>query len=361
MTRRERGWSRVRVAWCGLVGGGAVILGIALSRAGDWAESAVGLAILAGFVGLLVGEAGLLWVRLTSTRTRRPAPPGARPADGVVDVGAMMGVVADEATDSAPWQRFVGLDPTATQPRASPTPGAGSTNPPLLGEVALISVFVGRDGRRWSGREVRDAHRLLRFVATWIEREAASWRAPVNLSLADTYFEVEDAADLEVEVAFGPEGDDFGPMEADATTKAMATTSRVAALLGFADVADLVAQINGRLVADAHVWLVHLKQRGRSHAIPVGDRVVAGVGVAICYARESSFPEPLQGPGRVDPTTIAHELLHLFGASDKYGVPRSAFPPGSVPRRDIMRLDLAQLDRMVIGKLTAGEVGWPVA
>ncbi len=74
--------------------------------------------------------------------------------------------------------------------------------------------------------------------------------------------------------------------------------------------------------------------------------MVAGVGLAICYAREASFPEPLAGPGRVDPTTVAHELLHLFGATDKYGVPLDNFPPGSVPRRDIMRLDEDRLDRL---------------
>ncbi len=116
MTPSERGWSRVRVAWWGMVGGGAVILGVALSRAGDWAESAVGLAILAGFVGLLIGEAGLLWARQTSTRTRRPpTPPGARPADGVVEVLRDDGHRADEATDQAPWKRFVGLDPVETR------------------------------------------------------------------------------------------------------------------------------------------------------------------------------------------------------------------------------------------------------
>ena len=88
------------------------------------------------------------------------------------------------------------------------------------------------------------------------------------------------------------------------------------------------------------------------------NRRFPGVGLGVCFSREASFPEPLQGPGRVDPTTVAHELLHLFGATDKYGQPLRSFPPGSVSSRDIMRLNHDQLTRMTIDSLTASEVGW---
>ncbi len=60
----------------------------------------------------------------------------------------------------------------------------------------------------------------------------------------------------------------------------------------------------------------------------------------------------------MDPTTVAHELLHLFGATDKYGVALRSFRPGSVTSRDIMRLNHDLLSRMTIDPLTASEVGW---
>ena len=348
------------VAW-GLISSAAGALGLVLTESVVWADAAIGLAVGGALAVGLAVEGALLIVGQIQELRAGPARPGAaRPADGVVHTWAMTGVKTFPPGEATPWKRFEILAPA----RSGSAESSGSDrwrasrNRPLLGHVALISVFVGRDGRSWTGEEIRAAHRSLETAGRWIEREAIRRKAPINVGLADTFFQVEDDDHREITIEFVPEGDDFGPMEADATTKAVAGASRVAATLGFADVADLIMQINATIPADAHVWLWHLKQRGRSHAIPVGDRVVRGVGLAICYARESSFPEPLAGPGRVDPVTVAHELMHLFGASDKYGIPIDRFRPGDVPHRDIMRLDEDRLDRLTIGKLTAREVGW---
>ena len=317
------------------------------------ARFAVNLTVLMGLAALLVLELVLLMTRQARGDKDRPTLPiGSRPADGVVHVWAMDDVQSLEPLGSTPWRRFVRVEPTG---RGRPLP---ARHPPLLGHIALVSVFVGRDGHGWTDREIRDAHRSLETVGRWLEREAARCSAPLNVGLADTYFHVIDHHDEPVVLDYVAEGGDVGPMELDSTAKSMAGLSRVAALLGFADAADLLAQINARVPADAHAWLLHLKRRGRSHAITAGDGIIRGVGVAICFAREAGFPEPLVGPGRVDPTTVAHELMHLFGASDKYGVPLSDFPSGSVGRRDVMRLDETRLDRLRVSRLTAAEIGW---
>ena len=345
---------RVRAIGWMLVGVGSLVVGLRLRGMDTWADSAVGLAILAGLLAGLVLEMGLLGVGRRGESVSPWMPSIAtRPADGVVEVWPMAGVASVGPLDSTPWRRFVAIEPDGS---IGPLP---SSAVPLLGEVALVSVFVGRDGHSWTDREIIEAHKSLESVGRWLEREATERAAPVNIGLADTFFQVDDGHDEPVVVDFVPEGRDVGPMEADSMAKSMIGASRVAALLGFADVADLLAWINPRVPADAHAWLFHYKRRGRSHAIPASDRLVAGVGVAIGFARESSFPEPLIGPGRVDPTTVAHELLHLFGASDKYGVPLTDFPTHSVSRRDIMRLDETRLDRLRIGSLTAAEIGWP--
>ena len=67
---------------------------------------------------------------------------------------------------------------------------------------------------------------------------------------------------------------------------------------------------------------------------------------------------PTDLPTITDPVTIVHEVLHLFGASDKYGVPLRSFAPGSVTNRDVMRLDETSLLRVQIDPLTAREIGW---
>jgi hypothetical protein len=80
--------------------------------------------------------------------------------------------------------------------------------------------------------------------------------------------------------------------------------------------------------------------------------------MAVCYPCEASFPEPLVGPARVDPVTVVHELLHLFGASDKYGRPLTAYAPRTVTSREVMRLSEERLARLRIDPSTAAEIGW---
>ena len=51
-------------------------------------------------------------------------------------------------------------------------------------------------------------------------------------------------------------------------------------------------------------------------------------------------------------------LLHLFGASDKYGYALKAYAPKSVTTRDVMRLSEGRLARLRIDSGTAAEIGW---
>ena len=227
--------------------------------------------------------------------------------------------------------------------------------------LVLISVFIGKDRHAWSEAEIARAHASMLRAGAWIEREAIRWDAPVNLDLSETYFVADDHRPDDVEVDFAPQGGEMQPFEAHAVTKALAVASRAATRLGFRDAVAMIEEINPRfLAADARVWLLHPRQAGHSHAIPLDDTELSGVSLAVCYAREASFPEPLTRPPYTDPVTIVHELLHLFGASDKYGVSLRSFPPATVTTRDIMRLDESSLSRARIDPMTAREIGWGV-
>lgn len=338
--------------WLAGLAATAVLVGATGRDAGS-RELSIPVGLLTLAVSALIAEATLLRSIARGGVPDIPPPPGARPADGVVEVQAVREIEAVPNRVDPRWRRFVRAVEPGPGPVARP-----SGNPRLLGQVCLISVFVGRDGHAWTDPEVARAHESLGSAGRWIEREASRRDARLNVGLADAYFQAEDEGDDPVEVAFHPEGDDVGPMEADASTKGVIGASRAAARLGFADLADMVRRVDPRVEADARVWLFHLRRAGRSLAIPAVESDVPGVGLAVCFAREASFPEPLTGPGRVDPTTVAHELLHLFGASDKYGVALRSFPPGSVTSRDVMRLNHGSLSRMTIDALTASEIGW---
>jgi hypothetical protein len=321
-----------------------------------WDEAWRRLVVPVGLIGLAASAMVAEVASLRSPPGRSKPPPGARLADGVVDLLPIAGSEGEANPVSPRFRRFERLREIPGEPgRVDRLPADG---PALLGRVALISVFVGRDGSGWSDDEIARGLGAVERAGLWIERQAKLRAVPVNLGLADVYFRVQDDEVDAVEVAFGAEGDDVGPMEAHASTKAVILASRAAAALGFADVVDLVGKVGPRVIADARVWLFHVRRSGRSLAIPALESEIPGVGLALCYSREASFPEPLKQPARVDPVTVAHELLHLFGASDKYGVARESFSPGSVSHRDIMRLNQDRLDRMAIDPLTASEIGW---
>jgi hypothetical protein len=327
---------------------------------GEWRESGPLVLFLVLALAALVGEVVAL-VRAPRDSVLDGLVEHARPADGAIGIVPMIGVLGEQNPSDPRFHRFVGLDPGVSLPGERPSATDPRSTPPLLGRIVLISVFVGRDGQAWSDVEIARAHAALVRAAAWIEREAIRWNKPVNLDIAETYFAVTDGEPDEVEIGFSPKGDDVQPFETHAVTKALRSASRAAQHLGFDDAVALTAEVSRRIEADTRVWLLHPRQAGHSLAVPLDDTPLAGVSLAVCYAREASFPEPLGSPPFTDPVTIVHELLHLFGATDKYAVPLRSFPPRSVTNREIMRLDENSLLRLRIDPLTAQEIGWCAA
>jgi hypothetical protein len=339
--------------------GGLITVGFAswlIPWGADWREAGPLVLALVVVVAGAVLEVGSLRVFVSAPRIKQEM----QPADGDVGIVPMAAVQGEPNPRDPEFRRFVGRapDPVDDGPaRLEPRPD-GRRAPPLLGRVVLISIFLGRDGKPWSDAEIAEAHDALRRAGRWIEREAINWEARVNVDLADTYFVAEDDTPDYVEVNFVPQGGELHPQEARASLKALTSATRAAVQLGFHDAADLVARINPRVEANVRVWLLHPRQAGCSLAVPLDATELAGVSLAVCYAREANFPEPLTRAPRPDPVTFVHEALHLFGAEDKYGFPLRSFPPSSVTTRDIMRLNEMPLNRYRIDPLTASEIGW---
>jgi hypothetical protein len=336
---------------------GAVALAPGLSPEAAAIRPALCLVLLVA-VGSL-GEGLLLLLTVLAGPASRPhAPPrDTRPADGTIEVAHLRDVRAKPCAADPRFARFERLEGSVESRRAGDLPIEPG---PLLGRVVVVSLFVGRDGADWSEGEIAKAHRAIERALGWVEREAMRWGAPVNLEMAGVYFASRDDRVDDVEVGFVPEGDAEAPLEVAAVTRAVASASRAAARLGFADLAALVAAVEARLeAADAVVWLVHPRCGGRSLAILPDERTLPGVALAVCFAREANFTEALGArPPFTDPVTVVHELLHLFGATDKYQAPLHAFPPGMVSERDVMCLYHESLPRLRVDRLTAQELGW---
>jgi hypothetical protein len=334
----------------------AVLVALALPE--DLFPGARLTAFSAVFLG--IGLAGELFQLMLAVgrRPRVERPRTSRPADGLVDLATVRGVRKESNAHDPRFGRFVALDPGSPE-NPSDRPAADDSNdPPLLGRVVLCSLYIGLDGRSWTVEEVARSQEALVRAGAWVETEAMRWGAAVNVEIADTYFVADDLEPDDVIVGFGPEGDDVGPLEEAAGLKAMLTATRAAVRLGFHDAADLMRTIEERVGADATVWLLHLRRAGRSLAPTRADSTLPGVRLAVCYCRESSFPEALDGPARTDPVTVVHELLHLFGATDKYGRSLHEFEPRSVSSREVMRLSETRLSRLRVDLQTAREIGW---
>jgi hypothetical protein len=285
----------------------------------------------------------------------RLAPPSATPADGVVEFAPVAASRGQPNARDGRLRRFLGLEPLAPGSEVAIPVGT----PALLGRVAILSFFIGRDGREWSDEEITQVYRSLQRAGVWIEREAIRWEAPVNIQLADTYLAAEDDLREEsIAIAVVPEGDHQALFEADSGTRSIALFSRCAAQLGFADAADLIARVGQRIEADGWVWLLHVRSAGRSLAVPECDTPWPGVTLAVCYAQEANLPEPLIGAPYADSVTFVHELLHLFGATDKYTVALSTYSPRLVTHRDVMCLNFDRLSQLRVDELTAAEIGW---
>ncbi len=248
--------------------------------------------------------------------------------------------------------------PDPAHPPAAYTGRPGAQPPALLGNWALVSVFAGCDGRSWSESEIAGRLDGLIQAAQWLAGEAARYGAAVRLGVCDTYLAIDDDSVEPVEIGFAPQGNEIAPFEGDQEARALVLISRGARQMGFRDAAELVAQVESRLSGWRSVWLLHVRRAGGSLAIPADLADLPGVSLAVCYAREASFTEPVVRVPAADPVTFVHEVLHLFGATDKYGSKLDAFAPGSVTASEIMRLDRDRLDQLRIDALTAEEIGW---
>ena len=180
----------------------------------------------------------------------------------------------------------------------------------------------------------------------------------MNVEVGDTYFVARGEAHREVEIEFQYEGNALNAFEKDDARHTLASLNSAAIDLHFHHAVELIEAVEGRVEADVAVWLIHPRMAGRSFAIPVDSLTGPAFHLAVCYPVFSDLPEPFLGPAAADPVTLIHEILHLFGASDKYNQPIHAFEPGAVTRADVMRLDEDRLDRLRVDRQTAQELGW---
>ena len=195
------------------------------------------------------------------------------------------------------YRRCLGPFESVGSPGARPPmPWTRVPSPPLRGQVVLVSMFVGADGRWWSDTEIARQLGALERAARWMEKEASRYGVPVGVGLADTYFSVEGEPTPEVAIGFESEGMDVGPYEHGIATRALTLMSRTAATLGLQDAVDFVQEIRVLLPGTTPVWLLHVRQAGRSLAVPLDLTELEGVSLASVSPAKQVSPNRSSGP-----------------------------------------------------------------
>lgn len=362
-----------KLAACGTTRGGMLIrlaywwggFFVAAALAASQSETGGVVPILTAFavwVSLgLTFELGF-WVarrRRWQTRLELRAP---MPADGRVEVVPVGSAQTHVNSIDRRFGALINWADEASKPHQYTTGGAITDLPfprPMVGRVALASIFLGRDGVAWSDEEIAEAHKYIWRGAEWIERQAQAWSAPMNVSLCQAYVtgvENDTRDDTKLELVNEEYREAF--FDAEETRRVVAAVHLAVRDQFGCDLETLTTRIANNVEADHLVWVLHSRSEGRSQSI---DDATAGVGripIAICYARESELCAPLSGPPFVDPVTVIHEVLHAFGARDAYGTSTRRFAPGEVSERDIMLLHTNSLSRLRIDAHTARAIGW---
>jgi hypothetical protein len=219
---------------------------------------------------------------------------------------------------------------------------------------------VDRPESPWTDGEIAEVFRALRVCSAWLARQASRYRVALDAGSDGLYYHTEDPQEDEVPLGFRGEAGRVTLVSKAGAAHALAVASRWVSRVGFRDIVRFVGHVQRSVAADSWVVLFHPREAGRSFAIPAEISLHRCVELAVCYAQHAPLRGEVRGRIRPSPSTYAHELLHLFGATDKYDVVSlDDFPPGSVTERDIMRCSHYDLEHLRIDPLTAAEIGWP--
>lgn len=306
--------------------------------------------------GLVILAMGIALTRRLRQSASTPIVRDDQPADGVVDFVVLASSRGVPNSADPRIARFVGLDSLIATGPSSPSSRARDG---LRGRLTLLSIFLGRDGTAWTDNEIAQAHRFLAKAGEWIEREAQAWSVPLKVAIPMTYFATtDDEPRALLALVMAHEEYRSGLFHPEETSRVLAACSAWAQQIAYRDLAEFHEEIVRRVETDHLLWLIHSRSSGRSEWVDGSETGLGGLGVAVCYAREADAPGPLPDRPYLDPVTVVHELLHAFGASDKYGTSLRRFEPADVSDRDIMRLDSERLSQVRIDPLTAREIGW---
>ena len=216
----------------------------------------------------------------------------------------------------------------------------------LSGRAITVIVWIESIDSRWTAAEKRQAEAAVRHAEGWISHQALTWGQ-------DLSFVHVRSSDLTIRLNRLPECIDTG-----AGRSVQEWIDVIMPHVDWRSPGAFLTQVQlERQVDHAHLLLL-VRRPGRSYASPNSHGLDENdaLPVATCFFDEGT---------RMWPSTIAHELLHLYGAWDLYHDPVKPRNSYSQTRhaerlfpRDIMLESNPLVQSLTITDLTAWRLGW---
>jgi len=217
----------------------------------------------------------------------------------------------------------------------------------LKGNVYTLSVFISRQGKGgWTDEEKRKVLAKQSEAMSWLKTQALNYGIKVNFEACGVYGFEEDIKMTTIErgTASGNEPGDW--------------VSRMLYKLGYKSSLDIVKWVHSKTNAQQIQVLIYAKGRGRSYAMSSRegvDKEQHFVEGAIVYEQNNDGQEMLA-------STIAHEILHLYGAWDLYQNQYQSSVNDERSRllfpNSIMRIVSHDINELEVDEVSAWLAGW---
>lgn len=217
----------------------------------------------------------------------------------------------------------------------------------LHGKIKVINCFVSTGNNFWSENDKRNVINLQSQALEWIKLQGEKRWAVNDVTFSVSSFGLEKDIRLDTIMA-----------DKEPSNIGINWIPIVLRKIGYNDVTWFRDSIKSRNDQDNLVVLVFAKSKGRSYAQsttsdnPVYERFTEG---SIIYS------DYFNGK-KLDAGTIAHELLHLFGAWDLYNSktqrPEVEQKAWQLFPQSIMLDDHRNINELVIDQVTAWTIGW---
>ncbi len=213
----------------------------------------------------------------------------------------------------------------------------------LTGNPQVVLFYLSDENSSWNHESIENFyHDHISKGLQFLQEQAAQWDVALNLT-ANTYQNILYPGTVEPDYLTHGESKDI--------------LAQIASAMGYSSEEEMHRHMTQTYRTQHIIYLILVNKEGRSYSLQ--DTVADNLNTIEYSVIFNGYPgAQLQAT----PATIAHEMLHLFGAEDYYD------PFGNQPARkalaaqyfpdDIMLCTYTDVTSNMIGEVTAYSVGW---